>query len=45
MIVTEQMSDVLFVPSEKVIKANNFVTLFDQSVAKVATEESGSSCY
>jgi hypothetical protein len=45
MIMAEQVSDVLFIAGEKVVEADDFVTLFDQSVAKMAAEKSGSSCY
>jgi hypothetical protein len=45
MIMAEQVSDVLFIAGEKVVEADDFVALLDESVAEVAAEESGSSCY
>ena len=44
-IVWEQVTDVLLVASEKVVYADDFVALVDESVTKMAAEESGSSCY
>ena len=44
-IVPQQMTDVLFVAGEKVVEADDFVTLLDEFITKMAAEESGSSCY
>jgi hypothetical protein len=43
--VWEQVPNIFFVAGEEIIKAYYFVALFDQSIAEVAAEKSGSSCY
>ena len=44
-IVWEQMTDVFFVAGEEIVEANDFVALLNESVTKMAAEESGSTCY
>ena len=40
--VTEKVADIVLVSSEEVVEADDFVTAFDEAIAEMRTEKSGS---